>query len=80
MIFGHLRIEFGILVLAGGRITLSGVAIGITCSVVCGVAFVRCPRRCVLPKLLTFVFLWPGLLLGLAVVLHLFGGRVALLP
>jgi len=58
---------------AGGKIEPPGIAIMLAVSVVSAVAFVRCPRRCVLPKLITFVLLWPGLFLALSVFIHVFG-------
>jgi hypothetical protein len=65
---------------AGGEVSMLGVVLGAAGSFVCSVAFIRCPRRCVVPKLLIFVLLWPALYLGVLSVVGAFGAQLGLLP
>jgi hypothetical protein len=55
---------------AGGAVGWPGVVLAVTAAAMSAWAFIRCPRRCRLPKLLTFLLLWPGLWLGLFSIRH----------
>jgi hypothetical protein len=62
---------------ACGHYPVVAVALGISCAVACSVAFILCPRRCWLPKFLTFLLLWPGIGLGLSVLEGPFANMLA---
>ena len=71
LIFG---VMFGNFLLAGGmEISPIGFSAGMACAVVSSMAFIRCPRRCYIAKLLTFLFLWPVLLFAVEIVIVVVG-------
>jgi hypothetical protein len=45
-------------------VALPGTLTGIATAVICSWAFMQCPRRPLLPKLVTFLLLVPGLYIG----------------
>jgi hypothetical protein len=47
-----------------GSFSLTGRFLGISVAAVCIAAFLQCPRRAVLAKFLTLLFLLPGVLVG----------------
>lgn len=50
----------------GRYVALPGTLLAVLAAAVCVWAFVRCPRRAVVPKAVTFVLLLPALYVGLA--------------
>ena len=49
---------------AGGDVPIEMLAAGLAASIVSMVAFIRCPRGERAAKVMTFVLVWPGVLLG----------------
>jgi hypothetical protein len=71
LIFG---VTFANLDRAGGmEIGCVGFSIGMACAVVSIICFIRCPRRSYIPKLATFLALWPVLYFAVEIVVVIVG-------